>query len=513
MPHLLPLPRARLRQCSQRVCALRADPSNSSCRNCSLRTDVVCLPGSLSRGTTFNREIVLIKIMPPLTARQTALQILHTLETQHAYTDMVLRQVLRHSALERRDRAFVTDCVYGVMRWQAKIDWLLEHVCRRPLEALTPWIRNALRLGVYQCLWMERVPHRAAVHETVALARRFGHQGTARFVNGVLRTLLREHTTYKLPDAATCPAAHLAVAFSHPQWLVERWLQRYGWERTQALCTANNWPAGITLRPNTLRITPEALAQRLQHEGLQHITPSRVVPEALIVQGADRLDTLPSYAEGLFQVQDQGAMLVASLCQARPGQCWLDVCAAPGGKATHLAQLMHDRGHILALDLQPGRVRLLRHNIRRLRLASVTALVADATCAPPVRGLCDGILVDAPCSGLGVLRRHPDIKWRKAASDLVALQAIQLQLLHIQHAWLAAHGVLVYSVCSNEPEETHEVVQHFLAAHPHMRLDTVAHELPQQPLWPAAIAGTLDLTPEQWGTEGVFVARFRRRET
>ncbi len=450
--------------------------------------------------------------MPPPTARQTALQILHTLETQHAYTDVILRQVLRQSTLERRDRAFVTNCIYGVMRWQAKIDWLLGHVCQRPLETLTPWIRNALRLGVYQCLWMERVPHRAAVHETVELARRFGHQGAARFTNGVLRTLLRQHTTYTLPDATTHPAAHLAIALSHPQWLVARWLERYGWERTQALCTANNRPAGITLRTNTLRLTPQALAERLQHEGLQHITPSRVAPEGLIVQGADRLDTLPSYQEGLFQVQDQGAMLVAPLCQARPGQRWLDVCAAPGGKSTHLAQLMLDTGQIFALDLQAGRLRLLRHNIRRLRLASVTALVADATCSPPVRGLCDGILVDAPCSGFGVLRRHPDIKWRKTAADLMVLQALQLQLLHTQQAWLAAHGVLVYSVCSNEPEETHQVVQRFLAEHPDMRLDAVDRALFTQPLGSAASAGTLDLTPEQWGTEGVFVARFCRRD-
>jgi 16S rRNA (cytosine967-C5)-methyltransferase len=205
-------------------------------------------------------------------------------------------------------------------------------------------------------------------------------------------------------------------------------------------------------------------------------------------------------------------MLVAPLCQARPGQCWLDVCAAPGGKTTHLAQLMRDRGHILALDLQPGRVRLLRHNIRRLRLASVTALVADATCAPPVRGLCDGILVDAPCSGFGVLRRHPDIKWRKTAADLVALQAVQLQLLHVQQAWLATHGVLVYSVCSNEPEETHQVVQRFLAEHPDMRLDAIEHGISTQLLESAASAGTLDMTPDQWGTEGVFVARFRHRD-
>src|SRR5205807_2132832 len=179
----------------------------------------------------------------------------------------------------------------------------------------------------------------------------------------------------------------------------------------------------------------------------------------------------------------------------------------PGGKTTHLAQLLQNTGHVLALDLQGGRLRLLRHNIRRLRLANVTALVADATSSPPVRELCDGILVDAPCSGFGVLRRHPDIKWRKTATDLVVLQATQLQLLHTQQAWLASHGVLVYSVCSNEPEETHEVVQHFLANHLHMRLEAVDPELPKQPLWPAATPGTLDLTPDQWGTEGVFVAR------
>lgn len=423
---------------------------------------------------------------------------------------MVLRQVLRQSPLERRERALVTDCVYGVVRWQGKIDWLLGHVCRRPLATLTPWIRNVLRLGVYQCLWMARVPPWAAVHEAVTLARRFGHQGAARFVNGVLRTLLREHATYALPDAAACPAAHLAVAYSHPQWLVERWLQRYGWERTQALCAAHNRTAGVTLRTNTLRLTPEALAQRLRQEGIQQVTPSRLAPEGLLVQGTDRLDTLPSYQEGLFQVQDEGAMLVAPLCQARPGQRWLDACAAPGGKATHLAQLMQDRGYILAIDVQPGRLRLLRHNLRRLGLASVVPLVADAASAPPLRASWDGILVDAPCSGLGVLRRHPDIKWRRTPSDLADLQALQLALLHTQCAWLAAHGVLVYSVCSNEPEETHEVVQRFLAAHPDMRLDAIDHVLLRPLLSAAVTAGTLDLTPEQWGSDGVFVARFRR---
>src|SRR4029450_6728797 len=162
------------------------------------------------------------------------------IDVQQAYTDVALRQALHHSSLDRRARAFATECVYGVVRWQGRLDWLLAQVCRYPLATLTPWIRNALRLGVYQCLWLPGVPHRAAVYETVALARRFGHPGTARLVNGVLRTLLRQHNTYVLPSATTQPAAHLAIAFSHPEWLVARWLQRYGWERTQAICEANN---------------------------------------------------------------------------------------------------------------------------------------------------------------------------------------------------------------------------------------------------------------------------------
>lgn len=454
----------------------------------------------------------MLKATKAPTARQTALQILHAIDTQQAYTDVVLRQTLHRSPLDRRARAFITECVYGVVRWQGRIDWLLAQVCQRPLAELTPWIRNALRLGVYQCLWMTGVPHRAAVYETVELARRFGHSGTARLVNGVLRTLLRQHDTYTFPDAATQPAAHLAVVWSHPQWLVARWLQHYGWERTQALCQVNNRAAGITLRTNTLRTTPTALAQRLQQEGLRHVTPSSLVPEGLIVQGTDRLDALPSYREGLFQVQDEGAMLVAPLCEVQPGHRVLDACAAPGGKTTHLAQLMRDSGQILACDSQGGRLRMLRDNVERLGLSSITAAVADATHALPVQGDCDRILVDAPCSGLGVLRRHPDIKWRKMPADLVTLQALQLALLHNLHDVLAPDGMMVYSVCSNEPEETHAVVTRFLAAHPHMRLvaldDAVASRLPV----PSATVGTLDLTPEQWHTEGVFVARFCRQD-
>ena len=283
------------------------------------------------------------------TARQTALRALHAIDAEQAYTDVALRQMLDDSALERRDRAFVTACVYGAVRWQGRIDWLLSKACNRPLDSLTPWIRNILRLGAYQCLWMEQVPPRAAVHTSVELARRFGHAGVAGLVNGVLRTLLRRHTTYALPDADTQPAAHLAVAHSHPQWLVERWLDRYGWARTQALCAENNRPRDVTLRVNTLRTTPQALAQRLVQEGLRLVKPSRLLAEALVVQGTSRLDALPSYRDGLFQVQDEGAMLVAPLCRAQPGQRVLDACAAPGGKTTHLAQLMGDTGQILGL--------------------------------------------------------------------------------------------------------------------------------------------------------------------
>lgn len=453
------------------------------------------------------------KTLTATSARQTALQVLHALDTQHAYTDVVLRQTLRDGRLDRRERAFVTECVYGVVRWQGRIDWLLTHACRYPLESLTPWIRNALRLGVYQCLWMSGVPHPAAVHETVALARRFGHAGTARLVNGVLRTLLRQHTTYQLPEATTHPVAHLAVAWSHPEWLVERWLQRYGWDRTQALCAANNRIPGVTLRPNTLRTTTAALAERLRQEGRPAVMPSTVVSEALVVRGTDRLDTSPSYQAGLFQVQDEGALLVAPLCRVQPGQRVLDVCAAPGGKTTHLAQLMHDTGQIVACDVQRGRLRLLQENVVRLGLSSITAVVADAAGPCPMRQRFERILIDAPCSGFGVLRRHPDIKWRKTTTDLATLARLQCDILHNAQQQLAPDGLLVYSVCTNEPEETHDVVAWFLAQHPEMHLVAVDEDLERCPPVLSPTVGTLDLTPEQWGTEGVFAARFRRRRS
>ena len=467
----------------------------------------------LPRDIVCSKDSALPNLTPSSSARQTALHILHAIDTQQAYTDVALRQALRASHLERRDRAFVTECVYGVVRWQGRIDWLLHRVCRQPLDSLTPWMRNILRLGTYQCLWMDRVPHRAAVHETVQLARRFGHQGTARLANAVLRTLLRQHAGNTLPAAAADPVAHLAVMHSHPRWLVERWLHRYGWDRTRALCEANNRPAGITLRLNPLRATSEELVQRLQLEGCQHITASRWHAEGLIVQGIDRLDTTHSYQAGWFQVQDEGAMFVAPLCDVQAGHRVLDACAAPGGKTTHLAQCMCDRGTIIALDAQAGRLRLLQENLRRLRLASVTPLAADATQSLPLRLTFDRILVDAPCSGLGVLRRHPDIKWRKSAADVRALQAVQRTLLRNLLPCLAPGGMLVYSVCSNEPEETHDVVRHVLADHPHLRLEPIDNPFPAELSQTPATAGTLDITPDQLGTEGVFIARFRHKSS
>ncbi|WP_089937058.1 RsmB/NOP family class I SAM-dependent RNA methyltransferase [Candidatus Entotheonella palauensis] len=257
------------------------------------------------------------------------------------------------------------------------------------------------------------------------------------------------------------------------------------------------------------------MAKRLWAEGVAEVEASALGPQALHVQGTSRLDHLPSYREGLFQVQDSGAMLVAPLCEVQPGQRVLDACAAPGGKTTHLAELMQDTGRILALDAQPGRLRLLRQNLQRLQLACVSPVAADATRPLPLHdgegGTFDRILVDAPCSGLGVLRRHPDIKWRKTEADVQRLQAIQLALVNQLLPNLAPDGLLVYSVCSNEPEETHAVVQRVLHQHPELELHAIEPGYPQPWPVPSVTVGTLDLTPEQIGTEGVFVARFRYR--
>jgi len=443
----------------------------------------------------------------PTSARGEALRILCRVEVDGAYPDLLLDRALSRRGLAVRDRALTTELVYGTLRWQRRLDWHLARVSRRPLGALDPWVRNLLRLTAYQLLFLDRIPAWAAVHEAVELAKRLGHGGVAEFVNATLRALARAGR--ELPDPLPeDPVAGLGVRTSFPDWLVRRWVDRLGLEEAEALMAALNARAPLTARVNRLKADPETVRRALAAEGIEAV-PCRFALDGLTLAGVPALDQLSVLRAGWCVVQDEASILVGQLLAPEPGEVVADVCAAPGTKTTHLAALMADRGRLLAFDPHAGRLARVREACRRLGITIVECLEGEAArLAPEFGGACDRVLVDAPCSNLGVLRRNPDVRWRGQESDLVLLQARQRAILEAAAPMVRPDGVLVYAACSLEPEETAGVVEPFLSSHPGFAPE------PPPPGFPAACLddrGALRMLPHRHGSDGFTAVRLRRR--
>jgi 16S rRNA (cytosine967-C5)-methyltransferase len=435
---------------------------------------------------------------PPQTGRELALRVLQRVELQGAFANIALQAALARSALPEGERELATELVLGVLRWRARLDWTLQNTCGRPLEELPAAIRQVLRIGAYQVLFLHRVPAAVAVSSSVELAKRYGHKGTAALVNAVLRRVAQDGEA--APPQA--PDHRLAVLASHPLWLVRRWLARFPEEEVRALCQANNAPPVAHVRANTLRASPLAVAERLAQAGLE--VERGALPESLRVRGPLN-PRLALAEEGWIVPQDEAAMVVAYAVDPRPGELVVDACAAPGGKATHLAALMEDRGRVVACDLHPRKVEVLARRARALGASCVEARRCDARNLD-VRGA-DRVLVDAPCTGLGVVRRRPEIRWRVQPEDLPRAAAAQREILLGASQAVREGGVLVYSVCSTEPEEGEEVVQWILASG---RFVPEPFRVPWGDGTLEAEDGTLRLWPHRHGTDGYFVARLRR---
>lgn len=443
----------------------------------------------------------------PASARGEALRILCRVEVDEAYADLLLDHALSRRRTPPRERGLTTELVYGTLRWQRRLDWHLARVSRRPLADLEPWVRALLRLTAYQLLLLDRIPAWAAVHEAVELAKRLGHGGVAEFVNATLRALARagRELPGPLPED---PMAALAVRASFPDWLVRRWVARFGLQEAEALLAALNERAPLTVRVNRLKADPETVRRALAAEGIE-ARPCRFASDGLTLGGVPALDRLSVLGAGWVVVQDEASILVGHLLAPEPGEVVADVCAAPGTKTTHLAGLMADRGRLLAFDPHPGRLGRLGDACRRLGITIVECREGEAArLAPDYRGACDRVLVDAPCSNLGVLRRNPDAKWRRQEADLPSLQARQRAILEAAAAMLRPGGVLVYATCSLEPEENEGVVEPFLAAHPDCAPE------PPPPGFPAECAdarGALRMLPHRHGSDGFVAVRLRRR--
>jgi 16S rRNA (cytosine967-C5)-methyltransferase len=440
-------------------------------------------------------------------ARSVALDVLVRVEVSAAFADRLLDARPARAGLDARDRGLATELVLGTLRWQRWLDWQLGRVSHRPLAALAPWARALLRLTAYQLAFLDRIPAWAAINEAVELAKRRRPPGAAGYVNAVLRALAAGPRPWPEPDAPD-PVEALALRTSQPTWLVRRWWARYGPAEAEALARAMNGTPPVVVRANTLRASPEAVRAALAAAGVT-AGPARLAPEGLVLEAAGDLRGLGPLEAGLATVQDEGAILVGHALGPAPGDTVADVCAAPGAKTTHLAALMGNRGRVIAADPHPGRLALLRAACARLGATIVEPRLGDAAALAALVGpVCDGVLVDAPCSNLGVLRRNPDGKWRRRPEDLAALAETQVAILDAAGGLVRTGGVLVYATCSLEPEENEAVVAAVRARRP----DLVPDPLP--PAVPAPCRegpALLRTAPHRHGCDGFTAHRLRRR--
>ena len=456
-------------------------------------------------------------------ARIAAYEILRAVSSGRADLPTAIASA-RDSLRDDRDRALAADIATGVQRWRAMLDHLIAALSKRAADRLDLEVVDILRLSGYQLLHLTRVPASAVVDDAVKLTRRAGKHSAAGFVNAVLRALSRRRNDLPLPARPPSPSAtsvpasgdeggrdamldYLSITLSHPRWLVERWLDRYGFETTEVWLQFNNTPAPLTLRANRLRATPEEVIERLAEDDV-HLVRGRFAPDALIVESGHPLRDRP---EGLFVVQDEASQLVALLAEPQPGWRVLDACASPGGKTTALAAALDASGRLIASDVRRRRMTLLRKTLTAAGADHVRLVQMDLLHPLPFTRPFDLVLVDAPCSGLGTLRRDPDLRWRRNERDLPALAGAEVVMLQHAAAAVAPGGRLVYATCSSEPDENEGVVDAFLATTRDFAPLDARQAAPRLPPELIDTRGHLRTEPHAHGLEAFFGAVLVRR--
>jgi 16S rRNA (cytosine967-C5)-methyltransferase len=443
-------------------------------------------------GRAYERSAPIPGISP---ARACAYAVIRRVFEEGAYADRALHAEARRHGLQARDRALATRLAYGAVQRRATLDHVIETLAGRPAGKLEPSVLAALRLGILQIAFLDRVPAHAAVGESVELAKRHSRAG-AGLVNAVLRRAAREAPALvaALPDGT---AAEAALKHSHPGWIAELWFDMLGPDAGRALMAANNEPAEACLRINTLK------AARLELPVQSHPAD---LPEGLVLDAPFDAFSSPLWEQGLFMPQSRAAMAVSRALAPEPGEQVLDLCAAPGGKTTHLAALMQNEGRVVAVERHPGRADALRRTTARMGATCVEVVIADAT--EPHAGEYDRVLVDPPCSDLGTLAARPDVRWRKDSDTPATLAGTQAAILDAAAGAVRPGGVLVYSTCTISPVENERLIAAFLERRGDFAIDEIPSDLP---VWDhPSVPGFLQTLPHRDGTDGFFVARLRR---
>ncbi len=438
--------------------------------------------------------------------RETAFKILMEVNEKGAYSNISINRNIAKEVNEL-DAAFIRELVYGTLENMIYIDWIIKQFSKVRFKKISPVIKQILRLGIYQIIFMNKIPESAAVNESVKLAKKYSHKGGYGFVNGILRSISRDKNNITVPNKEKNPNEYLSVKYSHPMWMIDRWIKEFGIGFTEELCKVNNEKPKMNVRVNTLKISRDKLIERLKKNGLTSYKTD-IADDGIIVENPSRITETEEFQKGFFQIQDESSMLVAQIMNPKQGSLIIDVASAPGGKATHLAQKMNNKGRIIARDIYNHKIKLIRSNAKRLDIDIIEAEKYDALKVDnSLVGRADYCLTDVPCSGLGLIRRKPDIKWNKQNDDIEEICKLQYNIIENASNYLKKGGILVYSTCTIEKDENINLITKFLENHEDFELMGFNDLIKDKSKFTTASEGYLELYPNVHNTDGFFIAK------
>ncbi|MED3564301.1 16S rRNA (cytosine(967)-C(5))-methyltransferase RsmB [Bacillus xiapuensis] len=440
--------------------------------------------------------------------REAALDLLAAIEKNQSYSNLLLNSTIEKNQIPPIDVGLLTELTYGTLQRRMALDFFLKPFIKNS-EKLEFWVPHLLRLTLYQMVYLDKIPDRAAIHEAVEIAKRRGHKGIAGLVNGVLRSIQREGIPSL--DEINDPIQRVSIATSHPEWLVARWVEQFGYEKAKEMCEMNVLAPLQTARINLAKTTIRECIEELDEEGFL-IEKSLIIPEAIrSLKG--NLAASNAFKKGYLTIQDESSMLAAYALGAKVNEKILDACAAPGGKSTHIAEKMHNTGVVYSIDLHEHKVKLIQDNAKRLRLGNIKTIVMDSRKVGeqyPEESF-DRVLLDAPCSGLGVIRRKPDMKYTKKEEDILQLSAIQEKLLKAVSPLVKQGGILVYSTCTVDKEENEKTIKAFLLDHPEFEGDLTLKDRMPEAIQPLITGFDLQIFPQDFGSDGFYIAALRKK--
>ena len=437
--------------------------------------------------------------------RGLAVKILNRVDRTDAYLDKLLEIEIKNSNLVGADKALLFEIVHGVTRWEGRIDWILTGFYKGQFSKAIPNIKNALRVALYQILFLDKVPDYAAVNEAVEFVKKLQGQAAADLTNAVLRNIIRNKENIRYPNPDEDINNYLSAYFSHPTWLVKRWLARFGREETEKLLIANNNKPNLTIRVNNLVTNPTEMKSLLNSVELK-FSEGKFLKEFIRMNSLTNITDWEYFAKGYFSIQDESTGFPIKLLNISPGMRVLDLCAAPGGKTGFIADEMKNTGEIVAIDKFESRLKILEKNLTRLKVTNVVTKVTDAADFEDEEGF-DRVLIDAPCSGLGTLTKKPDLKWKRDLGDIRKIVNIQYELLKKGASLVKQNGFIVYSTCTIEPEENFELIKKFLSENPNFALVDAGELLPKAVVDENGCVATL---PHVHGIDGAFAAKLVR---